>query len=323
MSCEFIEQVSLLIDGELPPNDVSRVERHAATCGECQSARADFLNMRRQIAEYHVSLDPLAQQRALAEILSGRNRETVSRSMGPGWRERLAAAFRRPNFGVAMAAACALLLMIGFAGVMMYRNSHREANIVEVQTPSFTPAPQTSPDKSSPDSGKQVRSEAPIETNSIPTYAANIPSRGPRPAMLRQPQAENNANIVQVNATDTERITSADAETLTARHVEQASLLLRSFRNTRPEDNPDISYEKGRARQLLYQNILLRREATNSGNVQVATLLDSLEPVLIDMANMPARPSREQVQTLNQRMERKNLVPLLQISSNELAKAFD
>jgi hypothetical protein len=118
-------------------------------------------------------------------------------------------------------------------------------------------------------------------------------------------------------------VSSADAETLTARHIEQSSLLLRAFRNARLEESAELNHEKNRARQLLYQNILLRREATQKGNVQVATLLDSLEPILIDIANLPAVPSADEVWTIKQRMERKNLVALLQVNSNELARAFE
>lgn len=112
----------------------------------------------------------------------------------------------------------------------------------------------------------------------------------------------------------------------TARHVEQAQLLLRSFRNARLSDadsraSSDLAYDKRQSKKLLYQNIVLRREAASRGNLPVESLLDSLEPILIDIANLPDKPAPEDVRAINERMRRKNLVAMLQISSVESAAA--
>jgi hypothetical protein len=111
-----------------------------------------------------------------------------------------------------------------------------------------------------------------------------------------------------------------------ARHVEQAQLLLRSFRNARPAEvgrraSSDLAYDKERSKKLLYQNIVLRREAASRGNLPVESLLDSLEPILIDIANLPDRPAPADVRAINERMRRKNLVAMLQISAVESASA--
>jgi len=99
-------------------------------------------------------------------------------------------------------------------------------------------------------------------------------------------------------------------------------LLLRSFRNVRDDEaRAEISYERQRAQKLVYQNIMLRREADASGDVQVSTLLDSLEPILLDIANLPDRPPYRDVSAIKQRVERKNLVALLQVNSTALARA--
>lgn len=112
----------------------------------------------------------------------------------------------------------------------------------------------------------------------------------------------------------------------TARHVEQAQLLLRSFRNARLADegrraSTDIAYDRRQSKKLLYQNIVLRREAASRGNLPVESLLDSLEPILIDIANLPDKPAPADVREINERMRRKNLVAMLQISSVESASA--
>ncbi|MDT7605454.1 MAG: hypothetical protein QOF61_3451 [Acidobacteriota bacterium] len=104
----------------------------------------------------------------------------------------------------------------------------------------------------------------------------------------------------------------------TARHVEQAQVLLRSFRNARTGGVPaasDIAYEKRRSRELLYHNIVIRREAASKGNVAVESLLSSLEPILIDIANLPDKPAQEDMRSITDRMKKKNIVAMLQVAN--------
>ena len=69
------------------------------------------------------------------------------------------------------------------------------------------------------------------------------------------------------------------------------------------------------------RNILLRREADAAGDVQVATLLESLEPILLDIANLRDKPRNDEVRTIKDRVERQSLVALLQINSVAVARA--
>lgn len=112
----------------------------------------------------------------------------------------------------------------------------------------------------------------------------------------------------------------------TARHIERAQLLLRSFRNTRDsgsQPDPDLSYEKQRSRGLLYKNILLRRDAEAKGNMPAEELLGSLEPFLLDIANLPDRPSNGDVRSIKERMQKKEIVSALQIySAPTLSQVF-
>ena len=111
-----------------------------------------------------------------------------------------------------------------------------------------------------------------------------------------------------------------------ASHFEQSELLLRAFRNLRPTRagrRPEIAYERRRAQELLYRNIMLRREADSEGDVQVATLLTSLEPILLDIANLRDKPRNSEVQMIKERVERTSLVPLLQVNSMAVARAND
>ena len=113
---------------------------------------------------------------------------------------------------------------------------------------------------------------------------------------------------------------------MTALHFEKAETLLRAFvtcNSTIRTPPREVKYERKRAKQLVYQNMMLRREADASGDVQIASLLENLEPILLDIANLPDRPDDDAVRVIRERVERKNIVALLQINSTALARALD
>jgi hypothetical protein len=108
----------------------------------------------------------------------------------------------------------------------------------------------------------------------------------------------------------------------TVEHLEKAQVLLRSFRNTRSasEDGVfDLAYEKQQSRRLLNQNIVLRRSAEAKGNLPTEELLSSLEPFLIDIANLPEKPAVDDIQSIKQRMQKREIVASLQIYSARTA----
>lgn len=103
----------------------------------------------------------------------------------------------------------------------------------------------------------------------------------------------------------------------TARHAEQAQNLLRSFRNASTTGSDDLAYERGRSQELLYQNILLRRQAARGGKPEVESTLTQLEPILLDIANLPDKPAGADVRAIKNRMERKNIVAMLQVATRD------
>jgi hypothetical protein len=104
----------------------------------------------------------------------------------------------------------------------------------------------------------------------------------------------------------------------TIRHFEKAQLMLRSFRNASAAKSfaaTDLVYERQLSRRLLYQNILLRRDAEMKGNLPAEEALGSLEPFLLDIANLPDKPSSGELGGIRERLQRKELIASLQISS--------
>jgi negative regulator of sigma E activity len=307
MNCSFTERVSSLIDGELAPAEAREVERHLLRCSECEQLRADFLNLRSQIATFETSLQPAIQNRALKKMLSRERRVPALQ-----W------AFRTP------AVAFATLLIVGaIIGLIIYQ-SKRYPNTPEtavVQTPSPVPSATVEPNKQpspeaspEPAKGTEQPNKQDKETQS-PRRSAPVrrpPSREPKPG--------------EQFAAIPEPVRSADAETMTAIHFEKSERLLRVFRNVRmnePGAAAEVGYERKRAQQLIVQNMMLRREADASGDVQISSLLENLEPILIDIANLPAKPDPDAVRVIRERVERKNIVGLLQVNSTALARALD
>ena len=291
MNCSFTEKISSLIDGELSPAEAREVERHLLTCSECELLRADFLNLRSQLTSFETSLEPQVQNRALKKILAGPRRAPA----------RLQWSFGIPALGFAM-----LLLVAGIIGFFAYQNSTKDREQKEVAV---------------------VHSPSPVPVASVePSGSPEVkesPSRPAKRPIVREPKP--GEQFASIPATP-ERVRAADAETMTAMHFETSERLLLALKNVRldePGAAEEIGYERKRAKQLVYQNMLLKREADAAGDAQISSLLENLEPILIDIANLPDRPEENAVRAIRERVERKNIVGLLRVNSTALARALD
>ncbi len=424
MKCDWIQKVSLLIDDELPHAEAREVERHLDLCGDCQTAREDFLLLRRQLAAYPFELDAVARQRALRRVLAagggGAKFEMETAAATPRRRDAFAGLFGLPQLKPAGLAALLLLLFGVVIGIVALKSARRapveitsnapvpahsgnsadaSPAVPPAATPDTPPAatpnlPPNAPDDLTAGAGKREAGEKVGAHDRVRTGEATakagredaqggVPASAPRIVTARAGSI-NGANVRRVesalgrrtgqspvlpnfdrprvdapvvesaegndvvtgddaadDARDAEAVAAARREregaeeveragasgaSKTARHVEQAQLLLRSFRNARPVDagrraSSDLAYDKQRSKKLLYENIVLRREAASRGNLPVESLLDSLEPILIDIANLPDRPAPAALREINERMRRKNLVAMLQISAVESASA--
>lgn len=215
--------------------------------------------------------------------------------------------------------------------------SNNGGETVALNNQKLTNAAPAKPDRRATSAG--MRERAP-QVESANNKVKKSSPRFNQPRVVDVPVTEtanNNAETMNDGVSDIEASDAMDDllarrgrdvtdDSKTARHVEQAQLLLRSFRNARLADagrraSSDLAYDKRQSKKLLYQNIVLRREAASRGNLPVESLLDSLEPILLDIANLPDKPAPADVREINERMRRKNLVAMLQISSVESASA--
>jgi len=312
MNCSFTEKVSSLVDGELSAVEAREVERHLPGCNECQQLRADFLNLRTHIAGFETSLKPEVQKRALEKILGTDRRVPVPRL--------------RWSFGSPAVAFATLVIAAAIIGLLFYqsfnKNDRNQEQVAQQQQQNPAPVPSRSTEQSKQQQ-PQATPEPAREQQPAPNKGAEeTPRRQPPRKIVREPKPGEQFAV----APDPTPIRPADAQTLTAMHFEKSETLLLAFRNVRlnePGTAKEVDHERKRAQQLVLQNMMLRREADAAGDVQVSSLLESLEPILIDIANLPDRPDENAVRTIRQRVERKNIVPLLRVNSTALARALD
>lgn len=109
------------------------------------------------------------------------------------------------------------------------------------------------------------------------------------------------------------RRVSNEVDPTTAMHLEQAQILLRSFRNTDPDDVEGLAYESRRSRELLTRNILLRRSAVSQRDLPAYSVLSDIEPYLLEIANLDARAPKGDVQSIQDRVERSAIVAGVQL----------
>ena len=155
---------------------------------------------------------------------------------------------------------------------------------------------------------------------------------GPKPVQTKPPGSQRATNratrerkpdrtldLGRVDGASDRRAASADYLNLeVAGHVDQAELLMRSFRNIKPSEEQaavDVSYEKQLSKELLGRNRRLRRSAENRRNLAVGGLLAGIEPLLLDIANLPDSPTQDDVRSIKDLIQRQEVVAALQFYS--------
>ncbi len=96
-------------------------------------------------------------------------------------------------------------------------------------------------------------------------------------------------------------------------HFDESERMLVELTNLTPDGETDIAPEQKRAEELLASNRLYRRTATDRGEENVATLLDELEPVLMQIAHAPSQVSANELRRMQKRVEAKGLVFKLRV----------
>jgi hypothetical protein len=345
-----LPRIEEYVDGEIDGRTAERVAAHLQTCGSCA---AEFAELRREeeiYAGYRRDLEVTPAHWNIVRARIERESDAAFEQARPRLRSRVGDWFGQRRFRTGWAAAL-LLIALGVAAGIAYLNSRPAQKNLAARPAAQNEARPVDAAKNEPPSvagngGDETVAQSSVAANSnpgrppapAPTGEAtpavkrkqnpsvarlsgpeNRNAGRPSPAQRPQPIEAGITSDQAVNAS--RRNASGRAGSLEfdlARHAERAELLLRSFRNVRlpaAERSLDVSYEKENARKLLYQNITLRREASARMDRPTTEILNKLEPILLDIANLPNRARPRDVRHIERRMEKQEIVATLQVST--------
>ena len=91
-------------------------------------------------------------------------------------------------------------------------------------------------------------------------------------------------------------------------HLERSQMVLVELVNAKPGAALDISAEQHRAKDLVAANRLYRQTAQRAGETGVASVLDELERVLVEIANSPSKITSPQLAELRKRIESRGIL---------------
>jgi len=141
-----------------------------------------------------------------------------------------------------------------------------------------------------------------------------------KPPLPQKIQIKNPVVVKPIPKPDNPGVLSSDLayvdldEQDTFHHLEQTQNLLRSFRNATisdGDDEIDVTYDKALSQRLLNENVVLRRDAEMKAKFPTKTLLADLEPLLIDIANLPDHARPEEVRAIKERVDKTEIVAAL------------
>jgi hypothetical protein len=96
-------------------------------------------------------------------------------------------------------------------------------------------------------------------------------------------------------------------------HLDRAQSVLLEISNAEPgrgkqDSEVDISQQQERAQEMLVSNRLYRQTAERSGDNAVTSVLDELEPVLLQIAHSPSKVSSAELEELQRGIESRGLM---------------
>jgi len=105
-------------------------------------------------------------------------------------------------------------------------------------------------------------------------------------------------------------------------HLGRSEMMLVELSNAEPLDpakkQVNISAEQRRAEDLLEENRLYRQTALQEGDASLASVLDELERVLLDVAHSPDQVTPAQLEKIRQKIEARGILFKVRVVSREL-----
>ncbi len=300
MKCDdCVNLLETYLDGEATERESDQIQTHLATCSMCANQFEALTAENEMFARYdrEMEISPALWNGVAARIALEDRQSQDKSKLGLG--EWIAGLFAMPSFRFAVP-TMALVLIALLVGLAYWRTRPEPPAHGETVAEAQNPKPTTSTGSES--------GTAPQKNNSA--SESNDGSEGRNPIIVaagyhppRQSKTADQNDVLPDTGTMEERDTAS--------HLEQAQNLLLSFRNIKYSDTDeevDVSYEKSESRRLLSENIMLRREAESSGKFPAKSVLGSLEPFLIDIANLPDKAKPTDVRQITDRVQRTEIV---------------
>jgi len=130
--------------------------------------------------------------------------------------------------------------------------------------------------------------------------------------------AAGGASVVRASLTDMQKTRERVLLTALNDHFQQTEVLLTELMNSPDDGRADIDFERETAGDLLASGRLYRVTAQQSGDLQLARMLDDLESVLVEVANSPEHVSKKDFQSLRTRIDDQNLLFKVRAVSNQI-----
>src|SRR5581483_4775552 len=292
MKCDdCLNLLEAYVDGEATEREGESVRTHLMTCAACEE-KFEALTAENEIyARYdrEIQVSP-AIWNGIAATINAEERQ-ARRESKSNFGEWLSGLFAMPSLRFAMPAVAMVLIavIIGLAYLRM-----------RPQTPSSSSANLVAGALPKPDGNKSIGPPPPFVKKEDNSSGVIFVATNYKPKETRNLRPTDQSDVLP----DTDGQSGDVEDRDTASHLEQAQNLLTSFRNIKYSDTDeevDVSFEKSESRRLLSENVLLRREAEQTGKFPAKSMLGSLEPFLIDIANLPDKAKPADVRQITDR----------------------
>ena len=296
MKCESCQEaLEEYLDGELGDREAREIAAHLAACSSCAAESANFAAEQDLFSRYDRDL---AIPSSVWEQIAERTATPVMRPVTEnGFGARLVALFRVPSFAFSFSAAGVLIVFALVIYAVYFNTRKPKAVVVETAVPE-----------------KSIPKEPPAPAPSSSTEPQKHIALNKQNSVRRRLHAVKAMSIEQSDVLSSDFGVQDIEDQETAKHIEQTQNLLQSIRNVKLNDNDveiDVSYDKALSRRLLNENIVLRRDAEMKAKYPTKMLLSDLEPLLIDIANLPDQAKPDEVRVIKDRVQKTEIVAAL------------
>ena len=133
--------------------------------------------------------------------------------------------------------------------------------------------------------------------------------------LTRTPAPGTNSTLAQSPEKVRERILLVDL----GEHLDRTQMVLVELVSADDSSGSvDISSEQSRAEQLVSANRLYRQTAASTGDAAMASVLDELERVLVDIAASPSMVSQADLDSVRRRIDSKSLLFKVRVVSGQV-----